>query len=256
MALTRSVEPFASVPVNGHIEHCGVRSRRFRFWLRNEMFNEGITLGRKAVDDFIETLAARATFSADQFDAHLRVADVGGGPWLDLADDGWRAVRIDAKGWQVLERPPVKFVRPQGKLALPAPKRGGTIDDLRDFLNVATEADFYMVVAWLLAALWPTGPYPILVISGEHGSAKSTTARLLRSIVDPNVAPIRTPPREDRDMLVAARNGHVICLDNISELPWWLSDGLCRLSTGGGLEPGRSSRMRRRSCSRRLGRSS
>ncbi len=194
------------MPVNGHIEHCGVRSRRFRFfWLRNEMFNDGqITLGRKAVDDFIETLAARATFSPDQFDAHLRVADLGvrtGSTWQTTAGG---PSRIDAKGWQVLERPPVKFVRPQGKLALPAPKRGGTIDDLRDFLNVATEADFYMVVAWLLAALWPTGPYPILVISGEHGSAKSTTARLLRSIVDPNVAPIRTPPREDRDMLIAA----------------------------------------------------
>ena len=34
--------------------------------------------------------------------------------------------------------------------------------------------------------------------------------------------------------MIAANNGWVVALDNISYLPPWLSDALCRLSTGGG----------------------
>ena len=85
-----------------------------------------------------------------------------------------------------------------------------------------------------MAALRPSGPYPILVLLGEHGAAKSTVARLLRALVDPNTAPLRADPREPRDLMIGASNGWVIAYDNLSKLPTWLSDALCRLSTGGG----------------------
>ena len=73
------------------------------------------------------------------------------------------------------------------------PEKGGSIDDLHQYVNVSGDRDFLLMVAWLLAALKPEGPYPILVLNGEQGSAKSTVARILRELVDPNVAPIRTP---------------------------------------------------------------
>jgi hypothetical protein len=73
-----------------------------------------------------------------------------------------------------------------------------------------------------------------LCLHGEQGSAKSTTARVLRSLIDPNTAPIRAEPRDTRDLAIAANNGWMVCLDNISSMPRWLSDALCRLSTGGG----------------------
>ena len=114
------------------------------------------------------------------------------------------------------------------------PERGGTLDELRQLVNVATDDDFRLLVGWLLASLYPRGPYPILILNGEQGSGKSTQARLLRMLVDPNAAPIRMPPREERDLLVAARNSRVVCLDNVSYVREWLADGLCRLSTGGG----------------------
>lgn len=74
----------------------------------------------------------------------------------------------------------------------------------------------------------------MIALSGEQGSAKSTFSAILRAIVDPNTAPLRALPREDRDLFIAARNGHVLAFDNISDLPPWLSDTLCRLATGGG----------------------
>ena len=74
----------------------------------------------------------------------------------------------------------------------------------------------------------------MIVLSGEQGSAKSTFSAILRALLDPNTAPLRALPREDRDLFIAACNGHVLAFDNVSALPAWISDTLCRLATGGG----------------------
>jgi hypothetical protein len=55
-----------------------------------------------------------------------------------------------------------------------------------------------------------------------------------RRLIDPNGAPLRSEPREIRDIMIAATNGWIVAYDNLSRLPDWLSDALCRLSTGGG----------------------
>jgi energy-coupling factor transporter ATP-binding protein EcfA2 len=114
------------------------------------------------------------------------------------------------------------------------PQSGSLIEEARPFVNVATDDDFMTVVAWLVAALHSEGEYPILIIQGEQGSGKSTFSRILRSIVDPNMAPIRAAPKDEEDLLVAAKNGHVIALDNLSKVDPILADALCRVSTGGG----------------------
>src|SRR5262245_47290033 len=54
-------------------------------------------------------------------------------------------------------------------------------------------------------------------------TAKSTLTRILRTLSDPNSAPLRSLPREDRDLFVSANNGYVLAFDNVSKLPGWLS---------------------------------
>ena len=107
-------------------------------------------------------------------------------------------------------------------LPFPVPERGGSIEALRSFLNLSSQNDFVLVVAWLLAALRPAGPYPLLTITGEQGSAKTFLSKLLRAL-----------PREERELMIAANNGHVLAFDNLSGLSPWLSDALCRLASGG-----------------------
>jgi hypothetical protein len=51
-------------------------------------------------------------------------------------------------------------------------------------------------------------------------------------LVDPNVAPVRALAREQRDLVIAANNSHVLAFDNLSGLPHALSDAFCRLATG------------------------
>jgi hypothetical protein len=119
-------------------------------------------------------------------------------------------------------------------LALPTPARNGNMSRLRSLINVGDDKNWVLLLSWLLAACRPTGPYPVLIFEGEQGSAKSTTARLLRRLIDPSSALLRTPPREERDLLIAANNSWIVAYDNLSGVPQWLSDALCRLATGGG----------------------
>jgi hypothetical protein len=171
---------------------------------------------------------------SQQMIVHTRLAAHGDAIYLDLCNEAWEAVEITARHWRVVKEPPVKFRRTRGMLALPTPIRGGRITDLRPFVNVANDDDFVLILSHPLAALRPSLPCPVLVLHGEQGSAKSTAARVLRNLVDPAEPLLRSLPRDSRDLYIAASNSWIVALDNVSGLPIWLSDDLCRLATGGG----------------------
>ena len=98
-----------------------------------------------------------------------------------------------------------------------------------------SEADFPLLVAWMAAALLPEGPYPLLAVHGEQGAAKTSLAKVVRHLIDPQASPVTLAPRSARDLMVTAANGWLLVYDNLSKIPNWLSDCLCLVSTGGGL---------------------
>jgi hypothetical protein len=225
---------YADLVTDGHRETWPIRSQRFRNWVRRCYYRAtGSAAGTAVIRSALDLLEARAQFDAPQRAVDIRVAEHASRMYFDLTDEHWRAVAIDRDGWKVVGCPPVRSRRSPGMLPLPVPERGGSIAALRSFINLPTQNDFVLAVAWLLAALRPTGPYPLLAISGEQGSAKTILSKLFRALVDPNMAPVRAAPREERELMIAANNGHVLAFDNLSALPPWLSDALCRLASGG-----------------------
>ena len=179
------------------------------------------------------TLEAMATYDGPEREVHVRVADGADAIFLDLGGEAWNAVKITPDGWEIVADPPVRFIRPKGLCPLPTPVHGGSLQSLRKLLTIGDD-DWLLFIAWLTQALRPVGPYPVLTLAGEQGSAKSTTAKITRSFLDPHVAMLRSEPRENRDLMISACNGWLIALDNISSLSDWLSDAICRLATGGG----------------------
>lgn len=229
-------QSFARLKVNGHFENWPIRSKGFKGWITGSFYREeGRPPTAQALNDALNVIEAKARFEGGEAEVHIRVAGNHERIFIDLGDPHWRAVEVTKEGWRIVDDPPVRFRRTRGMLPLPDPVRGGSIKDLRSFVNVANDHDFRLLVAVIIAAMRPKGPYPALILSGEQGSAKSTTERVIRSIVDPNVAPIRAFPKDERDLMIAAKNGWMIAFDNLSGLSGWLSDALCRLSTGGGL---------------------
>jgi len=226
---------FADLDINGHRETWPIRARGFRHWLNRQFFEAtGGAPSSEALQSAVNVIEARAHFDAPERLVYIRVGGLDGRLYLDLGDETWRAVEIDAAGWRVIDNPPVRFRCAAGMQPLPMPVPGGSVETLRSFLNVQSDSDFVLVVAWALAVLRNRGPYPVIVLSGEQGSAKSTFSGILRALLDPNTAPLRVLPREDRDLFIAAINGHVLAFDNVSGLRAGISDTLCRLATGGG----------------------
>src|SRR5215468_9038979 len=226
---------YADLQIDGHRETWPIHSKRFRSWLRRRHYRAtGEAPSAATLNAALNLLEARAQFEGPERMVNVRIAEHKGHIYLDLADAAWRAVEIGPEGWRIVAKPPVRFRRPPGMLPLPTPQRGGSLEQLTSLLNLPDRRDLVLVTTWLLAALRPRGPYPLLVIAGEQGSAKTVLSKMLRALVDPNVAPVRTLPREERDLFIAANNGHVLAFDNLSALPPWFSDALCRLTSGGG----------------------
>lgn len=230
-------DAYVSFEVNGHRETSRVSSKPFRRWISRRYFEEeGRVAGGQATQDAINTLCGQALFVGPELPIAVRTAECDGAYWIDLCDLDRRCVRIDANSWKVVEssQVPVRFIRRRAMHPLPLPCHGGSIELLRRFVNIQDENDWVLLIAWLIAAMRPRGPYAILNVQGEQGTAKTTLSRILRMLVDPNRAPVRSEPREPRDLMIAASNSRVVAFDNLSSIPVWLSDALCRLATGGG----------------------
>lgn len=221
--------------VEDRIETLAIRGRAFRRLLARQYFAAtGKAPGSQALADAINVIEGLAFFRGPEVKVHVRLAEHEGVIYLDLADRQRNIVEVSASGWRVIRQAPVRFRRPKGVLALPIPVTGGSVTELRRFINVGTDVDFILLVAWLVGIFRVGWPIAILILISEQGSGKSTAMRWLRMLVDPNVAGLRSSPREPRDLMIAATNGRVVALDNLSFIPDWLSDALCRLSTGGG----------------------
>jgi len=226
---------YATIPKGAHLENWRINSKRFRQWISRLFYDDaGKAPGGQALQDALNTLEGEAVHRGGGYKVHVRLAEHNGAIYLDLCNEAWEVVKATARGWEIVENPPVKFRRARGMLPLPSPIHGGSINDLRPLVNVADDRDFILIVAWLIGAFRPRGPYPVHEGNGEQGSGKSTHDRALRQLVDPNEADLRSQPRDERDLVIAANNGWVLGFDNLSAVQPWLSDALCRISTGGG----------------------
>jgi len=185
---------------------------------------------REEVKNHLEALAEAG---GPKRQTWLRVAEHDGALYLDLGDDSWRVVRIASEGWDVIDCPPVCFVRPGAMLPLPVPVHGGNVAELFELVNIPTGPDRALALAWLVSTLRPSRPLPILALHGEQGSAKSTVAGMLATVIDPHRAGVRIRPKDEETVMVATQNAWVLAYDNLSSMPPWLSDLLCCLSTGG-----------------------
>ncbi len=194
----------------------------------------GSAPGGGALSDALTVLEGAAGLH-DPEPVGLRVAaTVDGGVVLDLGTVDGRCVQVDAHGWSILDRSPVLFRRTTLTSPLPIPAAPGDLAPLRVLLNVS-DGGFRLLVGWLVAAFLPDIPHPILVLTGEQGTAKSTAARLTVCLLDPSPAPLRSAPRDVRQWSVTASASWVVALDNISTIAPWLSDTLCKAVTGDGM---------------------
>ncbi|WP_329036142.1 ATP-binding protein [Streptomyces sp. NBC_01725] len=172
----------------------------------------------------------------DPVPVHLRVGRSHAGRIVvDLGTADGRAVEVAGTGWKVVDRSPVLFRRSGAMAPMPAPVLDGDgLAKLHALVNM-DEATFRQLVAWLVAAWIPDIPHPALVCKGEQGTGKSKAAQLFINLIDPSPAAKRSQPRDEKAWSRQAFSSWALCLDNVSTIPPWLSDTLCKAVTGDGV---------------------
>jgi len=211
----------------------------------------GKVAGRAAATEALDVLRARARMT-ERKAVYVRTARVDGTVYVDL---GWGAhlencyLFITPVSWgiergsipQKFRRTeltgPIMALHPDNEHAVPGSYDESNItkslEQLRELLNVKPE-HWQIVVGWMVAVLLDGGPVPVLLFTGEQGTGKTSTARVISNLLDPSPAPVIAPPRDDHQWAVIAAARRVVCIDNLSTVPDWLSDALCRAVTGDG----------------------
>lgn len=228
--------PFATIRRGNGRETFALDSRAFKRLLAHHHFKAtGKTPTAAKLDDLTRQYIGQALYEGPAHPVFTRIGKGDDCYVLDLGSEDWSVIEITREGWRHRHRDMPRFKRSPGFAALPVPvSQTGGIDLLRQFVNLATEDDFRLIVGWLLACLRPEGPYPLLILTGEQGSAKSTTARVLKRLIDPATLDTRSFPGDERDLTIAAQNTFVLAFDNLSRIKPAMADALCRLATGGG----------------------
>ena len=234
---------YVSFQVSNHKETCKLDSSQFRDWLSHAYYIQtGKALRGENINETLAILRAKARYEGKEIETHIRLAEHEDAIYLDLCDAEWRQVKITENDWVIIKSKdsPVRFRRANGMLPLPVPVRDGSLAELRSLLNLEAENNdtWVLILAWLMGAFKPSNKtkfsYPLLLGHGEQGSAKSTTSRVLKNLLDPGKGGLRAAPKDERDLAISASNGLILAFDNLTYLNEKLSNALCRLSTGGG----------------------
>jgi len=190
----------------------------------------GKVAGASALTDCINVLEGEAA-ELDPQPVCLRVGRHGDAIVVDMGTETGQAITITADGWSVQADSPVIFRRSELTHPLPEPARGGSLDGLRPLINLP-EDDYRLAIGWVVAAYFPAIPHPILMVQGEQGTAKSNLIRSLLALIDPQPAADREPPADKREWAIFARASWAFSFDNVTEIPDWLSNSLCKGVTG------------------------
>lgn len=223
---------YASVKKDGHTECYRLNSTQFNGYLSNLFYSEhGTVIGSQARAD---AKAVMGFWCAERIEpVYVRVAGLAGNVYIDRGTPDWSAIEVDRTGWRIVATPPVNFRRTSAMGELPTPVQCDDTSQLALFANVDSR-QWPLVVAFILACFYPQGPYPVLILTGEQGSAKSTTLRVIKRLVDPSAAELRRQPEDIRDLMIAASNAWLLTYDNVSYLKDEVADTMCVIATGGG----------------------
>jgi hypothetical protein len=205
--------------------------RRFITALSHTNFNHIPT--NTTINQVIQALEAHATFGQLEHSLEVSIVRIGDTIWYDL---GRKAVRITNKKWSVVKKPPIIFRRPPHQQAQVTPKHGGDTKTLLKFVNVSNEPDQILYLCWLLSTyIIPNLPRPILILHGMQGAGKSFQMQNAKTLIDHSLLDMGiSQPKNEEDFVLSACYNYLLFYDNVSAIPDWLSDLLCKAVTGGG----------------------
>lgn len=227
---------YVELPVKGKKLVCQVKSSHMRRWLHLKFYEtmKG-TAQPTAIAQAIDLLEAEAIHNEGQMQTYTRHAPFGNAAIYNLANSASEVAIINADGYKISKDSPVKFLNSPTLKSLPTPDPSSEdiLEQFRKILGLS-HYHFHCVLAFIINAMRPKGPYICLLVQGEQGSGKSFLCSVIKDILDPSSAPKLSMPKSERDLMIVAQDNALLLFDNMSGLSNEMSDALCRLSTGTG----------------------
>lgn len=195
----------------------------------------GFKRNKEIILQMHEEIQALASLSNLRLKVSIRIFKDDGIVFIDLANLKGEIVKITNNKIDILKNETINFLRPTSLHEIPYPEYSEDwLERLEKYTNFQAEQDLILFLTFLVKSHFE-GAHPILVLEGPQGSAKSSTTKLARNIIDPAAPSIVAPPRSSDDILIESKKGYVLAFDNLSGINADLSDCFCRTSTGGGI---------------------
>lgn len=224
-----------------------VRSKKFKHWLSFLMYkNEGKGAGNEAVSSAINVISGKCQYEGKRYYLYNRVAPgADGSIYIDMADEGWRAIKVTKDGWEITDSPPILFRRYNHQKPLIIPVVPSSLSEAQDyvkrFLNHVnvndseeTQGNRLALICTMISYLIPNIPHPVMVVFGPQGAAKSYLHKLIRRIIDPSSVELLKLPRDVKEV-IQQLDHHWLCFyDNLTFLSTDMSDTFCMAATGAG----------------------
>lgn len=228
--------PYAEISIDGQCQVISLFSQDFQNWVRHGFFESyRQPLRGHDIKDAIEHLTCMAKYKGKKITTALRLAFDDTACYVNTGNDKGEVIKIEKGKWYIEPNPSIYFLKSNTAEALPLPEEGGDLNILRDkYLNLGSEESWRLILVYLVAALFDLPSKPFILLNGEQGSAKSTTTRVLRELIDPSRVKAQTTPSSINDLLLSALNNALVCIDNASKLSDKVMDIACQLCTGAG----------------------
>ena len=245
--------PYLAVCINNHIETMPIKSNgKFKMWVCKTYYeNQGQPISSETVSAICNIMQGKAFFGDNVKHLDLRISDGGvdltnneglSNRWpiyYDLGDTGRHVVKITENRWSIEDSMdvPIMFRRYSNQLAqvIPSPDYPPDIfDQFMSLININDESTKLILKCYIISLFIPGIPKPVLMLHGEQGSAKSTCQELTKKIVDPSSILTLTFPRNINELVQQLSHNYVAYYENLSNIPDWISDQLCRAVTGSG----------------------
>ena len=217
---------YVAVPLeNGHIEYMAVNDKRYKQSLRRMFYkNYDKTISAEAMHQVIDTIEAEANYNSTEIIPATRCKYSNGHIYYYLADEEQTVFCIDKEGIRILEACPIPFIKCQNMLeqVMPMDRRKKKGEKKPTFRTLARkywkfESDDDMILhnVVLLTRFISDIPAPMLYYKGDRGSAKTTSIRLDKMLVDPSYTDIKALPTSVNDVISALSGQYMICFDNV-----------------------------------------
>ncbi len=231
---------YGIITVNDHKETIDLGSSMAIQWIKTLYFeHKGEIHSDETFSNVLSMITAQARQSEETERVQIfnRLAMTDDAIFYDLCTQDWEAVKITKSGYEIVkmnENTPI-FTRKQHQLpqVLPKKEKENALDNLIKLLRVP-KSDQEIFKIHIITLFLEKYPIPMIIVSGEHGSTKSTLTKSIARIVDPSGMNISSIPSSASDIALHLSSRYISNFDNVSEIPQDVSDMFCRAITGEG----------------------